>query len=538
LLPSRESAIESSLVTIMSERAASISLRESIAWFGVMAVLTAMLVALRDTLDPAHFALAYLIVVQLASARGGRGLGIALAVLAFLSFNWFLVPPFYTFRVAHSADWLVLLALLATSLVSAQLLHRAQREAGIARRRAAEVDRLAALGAETLNAARAEDALMSIVQVIRSVLAVDDCVVYTAGPDGGARTATASTDRPSRPVSSLAHRVLEHGEAAAERRDGTYSLGVHLPLAPALLAVDPPITTLLLPLRVRNRVVAVLGVRRESGLMLSADQIRVLEALSYYAALGVERVRLASEADRAAALQEAHRAKDEVLAAVSHDLRTPLTTIKGLAHQLRETGDERARIVEEEADRLNHLVTDVLEVSRINSGAVSVDLQPNEAEDLVGAAARQAIGFLDGRELRIRVEPPGALLLGLFDFSHTLRALVNLLENAAAYSPAGSPLDLSVRRDGPSLVIDVADRGPGITRAERERVFEPFYRVRSDVRGTGLGLFIARRLVEAQGGAVTYRDRDGGGSVFSLRVPALDVAGGAPQTGRVETAAV
>ncbi|HET7374306.1 MAG TPA: ATP-binding protein, partial [Gemmatimonadaceae bacterium] len=248
-------------------------------------------------------------------------------------------------------------------------------------------------------------------------------------------------------------------------------------------------------------------------------------ALSYYAALGVERVRLVAEAERAVVLQEAHRAKDAVLASVSHDLRTPLTTIKGLAHEIAAGGDDRAEIIAEEADRLNVFVAQMLDLSRIATGVAVTDVQPNEAEDLLGAAAQQVAGRLHGRELHIDVSSEGPLLFGRFDFAQTLRALVNLIENAAKYSPAGVPIDLSARREGPWLAFAVADRGPGVPVAERERIFEPFYRRLSsapDVGGTGLGLSIARGIAEAQGGSVTFRDRDGGGSVFTLRVPAID----------------
>jgi two-component system, OmpR family, sensor histidine kinase KdpD len=254
----------------------------------------------------------------------------------------------------------------------------------------------------------------------------------------------------------------------------------------------------------------------------------VLGALSYYAALGVERVRLAGEAERAAALQQAHRAKDAVLASVSHDLRTPLTTIKGLAHEIAASGDDRAETIEEEADRLNAFVAQLLDLSRISSGAAVGDLQPNEAEDLLGAAAQQSLGRLNGRELRITVASGDALLFGRFDFSQTLRALVNLIENAAKYSPCEEPIDLSARRDGEWLVFAVADRGPGVPIGDRSQIFEPFYRRASsspDAGGVGLGLSIAKGIAEAQGGTVTLTDRDGGGSVFSLAVPFVSAEG-------------
>lgn len=498
-------------------------------WFGILAIVTAAMFAIRGHLNEAHITLAYLLVVQGGSARGGRPLGIALAGVAFLCFDLLFLPPFGTLTLQDPLNWLVLLAFLATSVLSAQLLYRAQREADAARERAAEIDRLAALGAETLNAGRAEEALTAIVSVIRSSLRLDGCEVYTADPSTGAvRLASQSGSSVERAPASdqLIDWVVREGTSAVEQLDGTTRVGVQLAdLAPERGGV-PSARALLRPLQVRGATVGVLRITAVSGLSLGPAQIRVLDALAYYGALGVERVRLAAEAERATALQEAHRAKDAVLASVSHDLRTPLTTIKGLAHEIAASGDDRAEIIEEEADRLNVFVAQMLDLSRIATGVAVTDVQPNEAEDLLGAAAQQVAGRLAGRELRIEIAGGAPLLFGRFDFAQTLRALVNLIENAAKYSPPDVPVDLSVRRDGESLAFSVADRGPGVPPEETERVFEPFYRRASgapDVGGVGLGLSIARGIAEAQGGSVTLSDREGGGSVFTLRVPAIDV---------------
>jgi K+-sensing histidine kinase KdpD len=247
--------------------------------------------------------------------------------------------------------------------------------------------------------------------------------------------------------------------------------------------------------------------------------------------LSQERTRLIAEAEHTAALREADRLKDALLAAVSHDLRTPLTTIKALAHDIAAEGDERAVVVEQQADRLNHMVADLLDLSRLNAGGLRVEPEINAAEDLLGAAVQQTAGILGGwgggRELRTSVELSEPVQLGRFDFVHTLRALVNLIENAAKYSPEGAPVDVSVGRDGEWLTFTVADRGPGIDPAEVDRIFEPFYRsprVARRTSGAGLGLAIARRLTEAQGGQLTYAPRPGGGSLFTLRLPAAALA--------------
>jgi K+-sensing histidine kinase KdpD len=345
-------------------------------WFLLLALVTTGMVAVRARLNEVHVALAYLVVVQLASARSGRAIGLALSAAAFLAFNWFFLPPYGTLVLQNPLDWIVLGAFLITSVISAQLLYRVQSEAELAIQRAAEVERLAA------------------------------------------------------------------------------------------------------------------------------------------------------EASQVHALQESHRAKDAVLAAVSHDLRTPLTTIKGLAHEIASDGDERAETIEEEANRLSAFVTKLLDLSRVTMGSAALDIQANEAEDLLGAAAQQVQGSLQGHALHIRIEPSAALLFGRFDFAQTLRALVNLIENAVKYSPPGREIEVGARRVGAALHFWVADRGRGVPEAERERIFDAFYRpvgTEPDVGGTGLGLSIARGIAEAQGGSVEYAARPGGGSLFTLAVPAMDL---------------
>jgi two-component system sensor histidine kinase KdpD len=279
---------------------------------------------------------------------------------------------------------------------------------------------------------------------------------------------------------------------------------------------------------VRDRIVGVLAIGADDGLDLRASQRRVLRALSYYAALGVERVRLVRDAEHAEALRQADQLKDAVLASVSHDLRTPLTTIKALANAIAQSGDERAATIEEEADRLNRLVENLLDLSRIQAGEHRREPAANEAEDLVGAALQRVSGRTAGRDVIVTVSTDGDVpIVGRFDFSDTLRVLVNLLENAHKFSPLSSPIDLGVRRDGQWVAFAVADRGRGVPPAERDRIFQPFYRPADsppDTGGAGLGLSIARSLAVAQGGSVTYEPRHGGGSVFTLRVPALDLS--------------
>jgi K+-sensing histidine kinase KdpD len=346
-------------------------------WVLVAAATTVVLWTFRGSLDEAHFALAYLLVVLGASAREGRVVGLVMAVLCFLLFNFFLLPPLYTFVIEDPLAWWVLVAFLVTGTVAAELLHRAQRAVALAEQRAVEIERLA------------------------------------------------------------------------------------------------------------------------------------------------------GEAKHVEALREADRLKDAMLASVSHDLRTPLTAIRATAAEIRASGNESAAIIEEEAERLNRFVTDMLDLSRIRANALPPEVEINAAEDLIGAALERVRALPGADNLRVMLPTEPSVPVGRFDFVQSLRALVNLLENALRHTPSDMPVELELRRHGGELVFEVRDRGPGVPTDLRERLFEPFQRGPSEAAsvGTGLGLAIARGAARAQGGDVTFRAREGGGSVFALRLPAADVPG-------------
>jgi two-component system sensor histidine kinase KdpD len=320
--------------------------------------------------------------------------------------------------------------------------------------------------------------------------------------------------------------VAHHARAAVVQADGT-ALRASAPGTDedAIGLSAPDARTVLVPLQVAGRTVGVLRLADRLRMPLDPARRRFLSALAYYAALGVERVRLVAEAERAEGLREADRLKDLVLASVSHDLRTPLTAIKALAQSSAARGDENARVIEEQVDRLSRFVADILDLSRLKGGVFPVTLEPNTAEDLVGAVTRQVQPLLAGRTLATSVDMSQPVLVGRFDFVQTLRILGNLVENAIRYSPPEAPVELGVTRDGDALVFVVADRGPGIPVPERAHLFEPFYRATNsapDVGRAGLGLSIARHLADAQGGRLRYEARAGGGSSFILELEALD----------------
>ena len=515
--------------------------RALLLWFGALALATLGMLAVRSRLDKAHVALGYLLVVLGAGGSTGRRIGVALSIAAFLLFNFFFLPPYHSLVVAQPLDWIVLVAFLVTGIVAAQLLARARADAARARARSAEVDRLSAVGAEALNAGRAEDALAAIAEVMRGTLRVARCEIFVpGGAEGVSVVASAGTLRDTSDATDtsgpyalrmggtlLVEWVMTSGRSALERMDGGVRVSTGEGETDHLLGSNSRGTrALLLPLRVRDRSVGVLRLVDDEPIAIEGAQARFVVALSYYAALGVERLRLEGEAKHAQALREADELKNALIASVSHDLRTPLTTIKALAHDLRMDGHERAATIEDEADRLNRFVADLLDLSRLNAGSFTVTPEVNAVEDLFGAALQRVSGSLRARRLSVEADAGEPLLVGRFDFVHALRIVVNLLENAAKYSPDDGSIELRAERCGDDIVIRVADRGPGVPAGEEERIFEPFYRPpgQPDTGGAGLGLSIARRMAEAQGGSVSYEPRAGGGSVFVLRLPAASAA--------------
>ncbi len=484
-----------------------------LAWGLALAAVTVALVQVRGRLDKSHITLVYLLLVLLGTLSGGRALGLVLATGSFLLFNWFLLPPYHTFALNDPLDWLVLGAFLVVSAVVAEILHRLREEAGAARRRAAEVDRFATLGAEALKVGRADAALAAIADVIRAELDLAECRIHTSndpGPEG----------QPG--PDPLVTWTAEHGQVAMRRADGTSRLTGTAGLPEGRME---DALSVFLPLAVRGSTIGVLELGARRPLDPSPAQLRFLTALAHYAALAVERARLEAEAGRIELLQEADRMKDALLASVSHDLRTPLTTIKALAHEMA-PGDERALAIEEEADRLNRLVANLLDLTRIKSGNLGLHLEINAVDELIGAVVQRVSGVLGGRRLAARLEDGGTLLVGRFDLAHSLRILVNLVENADKYAPPGTPIEIAAGREGPHLAISVADHGPGVPASEVESIFEPFYRAPGslpDVGGAGLGLAIARQLARAQGGDVRYTSRPGGGAVFTLILPAAEL---------------
>jgi two-component system sensor histidine kinase KdpD len=501
-------------------------------WSALLVLTTTVLVWARSDIEQSHAALTLLLIVLGGSVAGGRVLGFTLACLGFALIDYYFQPPYDLITINKPLDGVVLLAFLVTAGAATHLLARARQEADSARRRAHEVENVARAGDATLRYSQPDDALAALAAMVCDTLRARSCVIKPHEPYTGLVAGQAAGDAAGLAEDAwlidarLTERAISEGVPVAMSETGDIVLlGLARftdPHAPGLTAQQ-----LALPLRADAQTLGVLIVRGNPLLSLGGAELRFLGALGHYAAISIERKRFMRDAAHAEALRETGRAKDQVLASVSHDLRTPLTTIKALAQELESRGEPLAGAIVEHADRLARIVGDLLELSRLRAGGSAVTLEFNTAEDVVGAALRRAHGILEGRTIVADIDIESSSLVGMFDFVRTLRILGNLLDNALRYTGPDGVVELRVVREGADLVFTVADRGEGVAPDERDRIFEAFYRPSTatpDAGHAGIGLSIARSLAELQGGSLTYAPRDGGGSEFILRLPGAELA--------------
>jgi two-component system sensor histidine kinase KdpD len=294
----------------------------------------------------------------------------------------------------------------------------------------------------------------------------------------------------------------------------------------------PGARRLFLPLRTARGIVAIIGLDSTKGTrepLLTPDQRRLLDSLSDQTALAIERLHLAEEMDLARVAAETEKLRSALLTSISHDLRTPLASILGSATSLRQyraqlseaDQDQLLGTVQDEAERLNHFIANLLDMTRLESGALVPNLDLIELGDVVGSVLRRAQLLTQHHQVVLDLEQDLPMLRidpVLFE-----QVLFNLLDNASKYAPVGSAITLRGRQEGAAIKVQILDEGGGVPEDEREKVFDKFYRVRAGDRkraGTGLGLAIARGFIEAMGGTITAANRtDKSGAVFTLTLP-------------------
>jgi two-component system, OmpR family, sensor histidine kinase KdpD len=292
----------------------------------------------------------------------------------------------------------------------------------------------------------------------------------------------------------------------------------------------PEASMLYQPLKTMRGVVGILGVKPiDPDRHLTRDQHRTLDAFANQIALAIERARLAEQARQTEMLEITEKLQTALLNSISHDLRTPLVSITGALSSLADDQivlDAAARrsLIEtasEEADRLNRLVGNLLDMTRLESGAMRFKKEACDIQDLVGSALEDLGQRLGNRSISIDI--PDELPIIHLDFVLIERVLVNVIDNAMKYSPAESPIQIKAHAAGAFMEIEVADRGTGIPPEDLTRIFDKFYRVQrpDNVSGTGLGLSISKGIVQAQGGFIAAENRKGGGTIISISIPLL-----------------
>ncbi len=460
--------------------------------------------------DP-NLVMTYLLTVVLAAVWLGRGPAILSSVLAVLLFNFFFTSPYYSFAVEDRQYIVTFIVMLAVALIVSALTARIRHQVKLARER----ERRTEAHYRVSQALASTSGRLQLAVVAQEQLAtiLGGEVALFAMQDGSLRPLVRRGQGFAESPAELeaARWVHQHGQAAG---CGTDTL--------------PNCQAMYLPLVGADVTVGVLGWRpQNAGGLFIIERRQLLETFSTQIALALERDRLTQEAQRILAEAEAERLRSSLLSAVSHDLRTPLAAIAGSASALLENRlddeiqKELARTIYEESDRLSRLVENLLHLTRIESGSMKVDKQWQPLDEVVGSALRRVESTLRSHALETSI--PAELNLVPIDGLLIEQVLVNLLENAAKYTPAGSVVTVSARRTGREIEVAVCDRGPGLEESERERVFDKFYRssrIASDRgRGAGLGLAICRAITQAHGGRIWAEARDGGGTRFVFTLP-------------------
>lgn len=414
------------------------------------------------------------------------------SLVAVLGFNYCFLPPVGTLTVQDPQNWVALIAFLVTAVTASQLSVRAKRRTREAIERRREVEGLYALSQSLLLSGSARTAAQDLVSRVVKILGVSSAAFYLHSSEETFRWGPAKPPIPDEQLCALRDEPL----------------------------LDAAQGFAIIPVRLGGQALGNLGL---AGALPS---VAVLNAVAYLVAIGIERARALEEASHAEAARQSEVLKSALLDALAHDFRTPLTSIKAAATSLLERAGppedrELMTVINEEADRLNQLVAEVLEMVRIEAGKLHPEKRPQDAGEIIRSTLAEMQPALHGRPVDVRIED--GLPRVEADFDLVQHVLKQLLDNALKYSPPRSPLTISAEAREGRIVIGVADQGGGIEAREQMRIFDKFFRSREHrfrVPGTGMGLAIAKGIVEAHGGKIWVTSEPGQGSIFSFTLPA------------------
>jgi two-component system sensor histidine kinase KdpD len=481
--------------------------------FGFVAVACVAAILLRQAFAVSDLALVFLVGVLASAVNYGLWPSLFASLVSVLAFNFFFLPPLYTFTIADPNNVVALFFFAVVAVIASNLTARLRTQAIAAQQRARITEELYLFSRKLAGAAGLDDVLWASVYQIALLLKVRVVLLL---PDEGRLALKAGfppEDQLDEADLAAAQWCFEKNQAAGRGADT-------LPGAHRLFT----------PMRTGRGPIGVIGIDSDrEGVMLMPEESRLLDSLSDQASLAIERVYLARDIAKARLAAETDRLRQALLTSISHDLRTPLASIIGSASSLVSHSDELdaaarmtlLRTIQEEAERLNRFIGNLLDMTRLESGSLAPQSSLGDLSDLVGATLQRAQKILKDHKVEIALEP-GLPMLAL-DMVLMEQVLFNLLDNAAKYAPAGSSIAITARREGDHVALEVADEGEGIPEADCERIFDKFYRVHRTDRqraGTGLGLAICRGFVEAMGGTITAANRsDRHGAIFTLTLP-------------------
>ena len=480
---------------------------------GIVALALGIGVPLQQDLSITNVALVFLTAVLIAAIRFGLLPSLYACLISVLAYNFFFLPPLYTFTIADRENIVALFFFLVVAVIASNLAARTRSQMVAARARVRTTEELFGFSRKLAGISTLDDLLWATVYQIALMLPVRVVVLLPEGAGIAVRAGYPPEDELDEADLAAARWTWEHNRPAGRGADTL-----------------PGARRLFLPLRTGRGIVGVLGIDRDApGPLLTPDTRRLLDALADQVAVAIERIAFAEDVDRARVTAETERLRAALLTSISHDLRTPLASILGALTSLRSYGeiydaktrDELMATIQSEAERLNRFIGNLLDMTRLESGAVVLKPEPLEAAEIVGTALRRASRIVADHRVELDFAPDLPLLKA--DYLLLEQVLFNLLDNAAKFAPVGTTIRVVGRRDGDFVALRVEDEGPGIPEAERERIFDKFYRVHAQDRqraGTGLGLAICRGFVEAMGGTIVADNRsDQAGAVFTIRLP-------------------